>query len=501
MKYSVYLLCPLIAFSICGCSSIIDAHKQKMGMMEMYDSGNFTSASEYVNKKAESHSGTGDQVMWALEAGTIDFDAGNYEQSLKHLEQAEQLIKDFDRRAEISFRDAGAEAGSALTNLNALPYRGFCYDRILLNSYKALAYFALNKPSAAMVELRRMRYTQQEVYREFEQQIEQQRKEIELQQAENRKKSAEAGQQQNGEVSFDAIRRSKQVEAVIKDLEVRSENAYGAMMNPFATYMSALGFLYQGNYGEAVVDFRNLYRMNKNNPLTNRDYVSVATRLGGERLPEELAQVKPLDYPLDRNIVFVIFANGRGPALIQEKFWLILPWVGYTGLAFPRYEYYKAFFQKLEICGGGGSKPVDTLLLADMNKIASQEYKQRLPVMITRIVISYLTKEVASLAITQVAAAGDPWVQLGAYAATGVYKYLFNTADTRCWETLPGQYQLAHIPIPPDRKLSITPVPQTSAAKSFEVQLKNDTRFAIVYVRAIEAGAFTYKTFEFNQEN
>ncbi len=502
MRFSACLLISsFLLFSI-GCSSIIDAHKQKAPMMSSYASGNLKMASEKVKSKLESSRGSGDQLMWELEAGTVDFDKGNYTRSLTAFTQAEQIVNDYNRRAEISARDIGAEASSALTNLNALPYKGFCYDRILLNVYKVFDYFAKDNPSGAMVELRRMRYNQKQVAREFKTEIEQQRKAIQRDQAQAKQNASKMKKRKGGStyISFNDISRCPQVTDAINEANKKSEKTYGNLMNPFATYMSALGYLYEDNQGEALVDFRNLYRMNKTNPLTNRDYITVAAAVGGEHLPTGLSKVKPFNYPLTRNIVFIIFANGRGPALIQQKFQIILPWLGYTGLAFPRYKYYPAFFKSIQI--ESRNTRCNTVTVADMDNVASQEYRQRLPIMITRIVVSYLVKELASLAATQAAAQQDNvWIDIAAYASTGLYKYLFNTADTRCWETLPKQYQIAHLPIPADRKLHLRPVSQSMTGKTFTVELKRNTTFAIVYIRGTNHKIITRKVFEFNQEN
>ncbi|MCX6983351.1 MAG: hypothetical protein NT118_01180, partial [Lentisphaerae bacterium] len=126
-----------------GCSSVFTARSQKEDLMKVYASGDYEKAVLLVNKKADDRAGTGDELMWRLEQGKIKFDAGDYKGSLMAFEKCETLIKEFDDRATINAREAGAETGSAFTNQNALPYRGYNYDRILLNTYKALDYFAL----------------------------------------------------------------------------------------------------------------------------------------------------------------------------------------------------------------------------------------------------------------------------------------------------------------------------------------------------------------------
>jgi len=512
---------PLIAMAIgSGCSSIIDAHSQKTELMTVYDGGNLQAAMVDVGARSESRKDSGDAVMWFLEEGAIRFDSGEYEKSIHAFDQAEQKISDYDHRASVSTRDVGAEAGSAITNLNALPYKGMFYDRILLNGYKALDYFMLGKPDDARVELRRMRDMQNNVVKLFQAQIDQEQKEIAKDQAELQKdapslnlqtqaapkdqkpkSSYDSAKSANGEkekkedppISTETIMDNEAVKAAMTEAKQKSEKTYGNLANPFATYLSAIGYLYERNTSEALVDLRNLYRMEKSNPLTNRDYVTIGRQLG-EALPEELKSVQPYPYSLTSNVVYVIFANGRGPALKQTKLQIILPWVGYTGIAFPQYEYYKATYTGMRVTADGQAH--QSVLVADMDNVASQEYVNRLPVMITRIVISYLTKEAASLVATQAASSQGIGMAIVAYGATGIYKYLFNTADTRCWETIPKEYQLVHLPIPADRKITITPLAGTMTEQSINVELKKSTRFAIVYVRGGSSKILTQKVIE-----
>ena len=495
-----------------GCSTIIDARKQKAPYMTSYYSGNLKAAATDLTEKAAGREETGDELMWRLDEGTADFTAGEYKKSLKAFERSEEIIKDFDTRAEISARDGGAESGSAITNPNTLPYKGMYLDRIMLNAYKALDYFALDDPSGAQVELRRMRFTQKEVVKKFDDEIKESQKEIDAQNIKNQQKSKKLGGQ-NSTITFANIVKNPVVNAAYTDSGNKANKLYGNLSNPFCTYFSAMGYLIDGNKGEAMVDFRNLYKMLPNNQLIQNDYVTCAKAVG-DKIPCELSKVKPYDYPLTNNIVYVLLFNGRAPALKQMKFQIILPYVGYTGVAFPRYEYFKSSFPGLEVDLTFNGKKISekTEQVANFDSIMSQEYHDRLPGMITRIVISTLTKEIASFAAVQAAKRAGTGAEIGAYALTGLYKWAFNTADTRCWETLPQEVQIAHVPIPDDRKLSISPIGSGEKAidkqkgttkqqithyrKTTEIQLKKDTRVAIVYVRALSGDKLVYKLFE-----
>ncbi|MFA6569394.1 MAG: hypothetical protein WCS96_14375, partial [Victivallales bacterium] len=250
-----------------GCSSVFTTRSQKEELMKVYVSGDYEKAVTLVNEKAEARADTGDELMWRLEQGKIKFDAGDYRGSLEAFERCEALIKDFDDRAAINARAAGAETGSAFTNQNALPYRGFNYDRILINTYKALDYFALEKTSDAIVELRRAYERQKEAEKAFEDEIKKRDEAI-------KKENEESKKTANGKsgVTFEGLEQQHpELKTSFDEMETMSNKAYGNFVNPFVTYMSGMGYLVNHNYPEAAVDFRNLYKMETSNTLVRQD--------------------------------------------------------------------------------------------------------------------------------------------------------------------------------------------------------------------------------------
>lgn len=492
---------PLLAiiisvFFISGCSSVTDARKQKMPIMQTYYSGDIETAATDLSQKSEDREDSGDELMWLLEAGTSSFIAGDYDTSLLFFEKSERLIANFDERAKLNARAAGAEVGSAITNPNALPYKGMYLDRVMLNAYKALNYLALKKPNSAQVEIRRMREAQKKVVQLFADEIRNSEEEINAQALKNQEKSASLGGE-NANIPFSEIIKNPKINEAYSTSARKSNVLYASLANPFISYLSALGYLMENNYGEALVDFRNLYKMNPNSSLTQRSYVSAANKIGSQ-IPEELISVKPYPYSLNNKIAYVIFFNGRAPALKQEKFQILFPYVGYTGLAYPQYEYFPSLLSGLDVGYSyhGVNQLTMTEQVSDFDAIMSQEYHDKLPAMITRLVISTLTKEIASYAIVEASRqAGGSYGHIGALIATGVYKYMFNTADTRGWETLPQEVQAAHVPIPDDGIIKINPIGAPVTLKT-EIKIKPETNIAIVFVRGLSTNKLIYKLIE-----
>jgi hypothetical protein len=456
--------------------------------MKVYAAGDYENAVKIVNKKAEARAGTGDELMWRLEQGKIRFDAGDYKGSLEAFEKCEALIRDFDDRASVNARAAGAETGSAFTNQNALPYKGFNYDRILLNTYKALDYFALGNASDANVELRRAYERQKEAEKNFAD-------EIKKQEEENRKEGEKAGKQ----VTFDGLEKEHpELKKSYDEMKSKSNKTYGNLMNPFVTYMSGMRYLMDKNYPEADVDFRNLYKMDTDNPLIQQYYVTTSQYMAN-KIPKELTGIKPFSYPLNTNTVFVIFENGLAPAFREQKIQIVLP-TGYSGIAYSDLEYFPVSIGSLEIMNSSGTS-FKTLTISAMDSVVSEEYKEIFPGMITRLVVSTIVKEAASaaavVAASQVEGAGGVVAMVGTVVGTSVYKYTFNTADTRCWQTLPREFQVAQIPMPEDGILKIRATSLDGTMLSAEpTEVKIEKKRAIIHVRQAGQGNISVRVFE-----
>ncbi|UDQ99044.1 hypothetical protein AAEX28_02925 [Lentisphaerota bacterium WC36G] len=454
---------------VTSCSSIVDSHKQKKELLRDFEKAKSKSTTKKITDKLKSTKNSGDQLMWNLEAGTNYFINYDYKNSLVQFSTAEKIINDFDSRAVINARGISSEIAVSVTNLNALPYDGFGYDRIMVNCYKALTYFALNNTEAGLVELRRLRNTQKIIEKRHQSQILADRKKIEKENLQLKKT-----------VSEDSINSSDNMKNIAIDLKKNCEKKYGNLMNPFATYLSAIGYLYENNSSEALVDFKNLYRIEKNNDYVNSHYVELLNKFG-EKIPKDLEKYN-LQKPDDKK-VYIIFANGRSAAYEQQKFWLILPYVGYTGLAYPKIIFYNNNIKGAVI--KTDSQQYKLQKIASMDAVIAEEYSDRLAPMITRIAVSYVVKELASYTAVEATRNKDNSNDLGViatYIGTGIYKYIFNTADTRSWELLPKEYLIANIPCPKSKKLELQPLP---TGDKLNIKIDNiNAKIIIVYLRS-----------------
>ena len=473
---------------LAGCSSVVNSHKQKEDMMADYMKGDNEEALDEIEYKLREPAwyntsvvNTGDELVWRLEAGSMNFHVGNFQESIDQLKIAEELIEQYDERAEVSARDIGAEAGAALTNLNALPYRGWCRDRIALAVYKALAYLGTGNEEAFHAQIRRLRNEQKKVQDDYSAFFEQEKAELEAKKAQN----PEAAKQTDALGSIEKLTGSSDNAAFKSNLaKVKkiANKGYGNFLNPAAIFLSGLGSVRDGEYDNARIDFQHLTEAMPNNPLFRKYYITALQKAGRE-IPENLADVQPFDFPLETNCVFVIFANGRSAALEESSIYFPVM------AAWPSCAFYDAPFKDLEAEAAG--KQYSSLILADMDGILAQEYDERLPGIITRIVLSTLIKEAAYYAGIAVIAAQkdmDPTVQAAALATVAIggaaYRAAMNTADTRGWEILPKEFQLTQFPVPADRQIKLKLHLTGGNEIVKELRLPDDCKSAIIFVDA-----------------
>lgn len=487
------LLAPCAILVLAGCSSVVNSHYQKADMIENYLAGENTAVAEHISDKLDENSwssvvNTGDELMWRLEAGSINFHLGNFQQSITHFSRAEELILEYDDRAKVSVRDVSSEAGAALSNMNALPYRGFCRDRMALSIFKSMAYLGLDRESAFRAQLKRLRNAQKKVQNDYQEFFNAEKAEL------NKAKAANPTvvQEKNPDMSAAELANAPDnaaLSAKLRDISAVAHKGYGNFLNPAAIFLSGLGMIRDENFDNARIDFKRLYETMPKNPMIQKYYVSVL-RKTTHPIPRELKNVQPFNFPLERDCVYVIFANGQGPAFQQISIYFPIM------TAWPVCEFYPSTFKNMQVTADGQN--YRSLILADMDGIFAQEFQERLPGIITRIILSTAIKEAAYY--TALAAANSindftaRIIALISVAAVGTaYRVAVNTADTRSWELLPKEFQLTQFPMPKDRTVSIAL--EGHAARSASVKIPENAGSAIIYVSAINENNVKYHVF------
>lgn len=479
------LPCVIILEFLTGCSTIENNHRQKEPMMAGYMMGDNAKALAVIENKLKNPSlgissvvNTGDELVWRLEAGSLNFNLGNYQTAVDELKEAERLIQEYDDRATISLRDLSSEAAMAVTNLNALPYRGLCRDRIALSIFKALAYLGLGNEDAFRAQLRRLRNVQKQVKEDYDKFFEADKKQMDA----TLKSHGDVAQKVLNNSSPETLSSNGQnAQFAIGWNEAKriGNKGYGDFMNPAAIFLSGLGSMRDGNFDNARIDFERLCQAMPNNPVFKQYYVTSLLKAGRD-VPNAYKNVAPFHFPLDHDCVYVIVAHGRSAAFRQIDIYFPIM------IAFPICEYYPAPYNFITV--GADGQAHQAVPLADMDAIHSQEFITRLPAMLIRTITSTLIKETAyftaweSMKNSNLTSEQRAVLELLVGVAGTLYRVAMNTADTRSWEILPKEFLLTQFPMPRNRTLTIQLTGLVQ--QNFAVDIPPDSRSAIVYINA-----------------
>ena len=427
---------------------------QSKSMAGAWAAGNAEQAAKEFGEKADSKDGGKDSVIWHLEAGTAYRAAGKYEDSNRHFETAAAKIEDYEQQAKVK---VGRETAAIMSNQQNLPYEGRPYDKIMLHTYRALNYLALGDTEKARPEIIRAYQRQQDAVDENKRRIEK------AQEEEKEHQDREQVEKAKADPKFKAALGDN----VEKDLE--GFKLYADYVNPFTVFLDGLYFLHAGSGGSdlerAIKSFHRVIEVAGDNKAVQAGLLAATNSLHGAAPP-------PCTY--------VIFETGRAASLDQVRIDIpiIITDVSYVGAAFPKLEFHKDY------CGGmrikAGAAEESTAPLASMDAIVALDFKNDLPVIITKTVISTVAKAVAGYAINRAAGQQGEAAKWISRISTGLAQAAMNIADTRSWTTLPKEFQVACVPTPADRKFTLT----TSGRSPAELTLGEGT-VNVVYVRSV----------------
>lgn len=447
--------------SLAGCSY----NKKSDAFMKSYERGEFTVAAVEASKVAKKSSKC-DQVICRLEEGTVLRAAGLIQASNHAFDMADEMIDLYDQEANIKI---SREAFAAVTNLTTMDYKGSGYDRIMMNTYKALNFMELGDLDQARVELRRAYERQKEAVERYAKKIEADEK--------VRQEKVE-----NAEAAYD-LNKANEDEKLQNDLksqyaELVDMSAYEDYVNPFSEYVQGIFFLTTGGDNDdrerARTSLRRVGGMIQNNEYVSQDIALAEIVANGGPIP-------PTTY--------VLFESGMAPQ--RKSIRIDIP-IFLVNIAYKdtNVDYVGASFPRLQKCEGGleyllirtAGQTYRTATLTDMDAVVMQEFKNELPMVITRTLIAAGTKAALAYAANR-ATEGNRWTNIVTRVSTTIYQAGLNQADLRTWRTLPKQFHVARFPTPEDRQLAIA-LPNGQALDPIQI---DDGVVNVVYVKSVNA--------------
>jgi hypothetical protein len=434
------LLLPVFA----GCN----ASKSHLSTFSGYfNSSDYEKSIEFAQSKiSKSKNPKRADLLWTLQLGTLERLRQNHRESNNHFDRSEEMLNFFD------YQNATVDSVAAIVvNENIVPYLGEEYDGIMVNTYKALNFMALGENDQARVEFNRALDRQRRAKEKFAEEIEKLQNELD-------KEQEKEGSQVKENVDNPEINR------LITDRYpgLYEFEAYPDFVNPFTTYIAGVFFNLIGDHSKAVTFLKESYGMVSDNDYVAQDLAVTEQVLDGR------AELK--------DTVWVIFENGMGP--VKEEFRIDIPLfvasddVKYFGIALPRLIFREQAYPYLSIKADGNN--YNTQIVGDIDRVVQTEFSKDFKGILTRAIISATAKVVAQYALNKKDSSSPKIVSLLA----AVYSYATTAADVRIWTTLPKNFQVARLPMPAGRLITIEP----PGGESFPVKIPA-CKNAFVYVR------------------
>ena len=356
-----------------------------------------------------------DDLLWDYEAGTVGNYVAAYKDSVFYFDRAEELIKKYDE--EVLASKALANVGAVLTNDTFMDYRPRIYEKIMVNTYKAIDFIQLGDWQNARIEFNRALVREDRAKAFFAKEIGKERKKLE----EEKKKK------------LSTVKITKKTTDPIekKYTNLFAFKPYKDFTNPFTNYLAGIYFLNRGDYAKATDILKECYGMIKG--LESGDRYVREDFVLADKMKGSLAQRK-------KHYTWVIFFNGKAPKKeelrIDIPVFLVSNDVVYTGIALPTLKMQSRAFSHLTVQVPG--KKLQTKTIATMDRVIKQEFKKRFPVIMTRAITRTVIQTVIQKQLK------DKAGFLGGIAGA-LYQGVMNRADTRMWERLPKEFQVARV--------------------------------------------------------
>ncbi len=366
-----------------------------------------------------------------------------FTRSVNAFDLAEERVNQWEAEAKVK---VGAEVGAAFTNQANLPYRGRAYDKVMMNTYKAVSYLALGEKDKARVELNRSLQRQRDA-------VEANAKRIASLQDEQGKAARGELKDENGKsAAYDSSKALNDpktgpgLQAAL-DASLAPMKPYGDYVNPYSVFLDGLFFTVLGEGGSDLErgrkSFERVAAMVPENTFIRADLDAAAAAAEG-KAPE--------------GVTYVIFETGTAPSRDQVRVdiptFLVTSKLAYVGASFPKLKFNPDYIASLGVTAG--EQKVSTSTIASMDSVVANDFKNEWPTIVTKTMITTATKAILQAAVQKAAEdRGGMWGGLAAGLIMGAVNSATNIADTRAWTSLPKEFQYARVATPASREIVI----------------------------------------------
>ncbi len=333
------------------------------------------------------------QLLWLMNRGMLLRMEGDFTTSNQEFSAAKQLVEKLDA---LSLRE---QTTSLVINDTTKSYGGEPYEQVMLNVYSALNYLDLGEPDDARVEV---------------------------------------------------------LQADLR-LEELADKEIGALSetDPFTRYLSGIIYEQGGEYSDAMIAYRRAYQAYQEHseyyPLRVPDQLKIDLLRSSERigLKDENRQYQEqfgisswqtAESLQQQGELIFLFHNGLAPIKVERSGMFPVIGEGYlVSIAFPQYLRRQPGYSSARLLING--QEIETVLVENIEELAIAELAKNMPVIIARTVARAAIKYTAS---HEVGKQNDL-----AGLLVNIAGALTERADTRSWQSLPADIQLARVPLAP----------------------------------------------------
>ena len=403
------LLIPLI-----GCQRASDIlHKTVAPKVHNYTQSSNALKECNVDKAISIISQNQNQLLQNSELGLAHYFKYNYPQSNQNFDKAIDIYRTNENKPTI-----------ALSNIVRNEYQGEGFDKVFLHNYKAINYLMLGDAESARVEAKNSNIVQQQ----------------------EKQKLYKFKEQNSNKNTHLVSRYDKLFDSV--------NPQHHPYQNPFAYYISALGYVEEGDYDNALVDIRNAIRFSPNSKLLKHKLTSYQKQKSNPS-------------------VELFFDIGQSPLKSQVRLKMDMG-DGKERMAYlPSYRLEISDIDYIKIIDSQDREVARSSLLSDINAIKINEFREKLPA-----ILSILTKE-ATISMGSEALDGKSKL-LATIFKTG--SALYGQNDISTWALLPEKILVVSF-IPNNKKLYwIVVVNKNGKVVDREpLEIKRDNRLKNIY--------------------
>jgi|TARA_R110002033_G_scaffold9971_1_gene32651 hypothetical protein len=426
------LLNSIFVFSFYGCA-VISGYEDSLNS---FDSNLESKNCDYTQIE-EKIKDDDDPILWGIQGGSLARNCFAYKKSNGFFDEAEEKYKQTVDKDSI-LNNTLESSKSILINNNANEYEGNTYEKVMVNTYKALNYTSLHDNVNARIEFNRA--------------LDRQRRAKDYFKSEIQKKEANF-EKENKEAENTVY---KQYAGLLNDFK-----AYPDFINPFTTYMAGVYFLLEGDSVKARDLLKESMEMQPENGQIKSDY-----ELSNKYLASSLKNSK-------EKYAWIIYENGQG--MIKDEIRIDIPLfiftrnVIYTGIALPKIVERSSSYAYLDINGK------DTTEVCNMDNVIKTEFKKRFPAILSEAIANTIAKTITQKQLND----SSPLAGFLGF----LYQNLTNKADVRSWSALPKNFQSLRV------KLDGKPIEiKNNEGKIIkEVFIPNDKN-ALIYVKSQSIG-------------